>query len=620
MRTPGRKSRRFRTVRDELAHREARLTELERAHRRLQRLYEVSRQLASFHSVEQTIPQVIERVAQVLAVRSAVLVLGTAATTRTTLWRVEDHPEEGQAAVARARDTYAFLTRVGDGLTWDEAGTMTLPLARGDDTADPAAGPFIALPLVVDHGPIFGVLQIESERPLDEQDLLFANAVVNQLAIAIDRDVVAAARHAAAAAAQREQTILAQVGAAVTSTLDHDAAVAALARCAVACFADLCILDEGEVEAGAPRRRTVVFADEHKQQALAEPLTRYAPRPGWTTLEARVLAGGGPLLVPAIQDPAAAGLAHDRDHADLLVAAGVHSAMALPLAGVGVLTFALAESNRCYDARELALGEEIARQAALGLGNARLYEQARRATVARDNLLAVVSHDLKNPLGTILMDLEMLAPRGDQAPGDDVRRHLQRIGRSAQRMHRLIADLLDTASIEAGRFSVSPERLELAPALAETLDLVQPLAARKQLALASEVPERLPAVLADPGRIQQVLLNLLGNAIKFTPEGGRITVRAEVAGDRAILSVTDTGPGIAAEELPHLFERFWQARRTARLGTGLGLFIARGIVEAHGGTLWVESQPGEGSRFTFTLPRAPAAPRDRDELAVRGRP
>ncbi len=244
-------------------------------------------------------------------------------------------------------------------------------------------------------------------------------------------------------------------------------------------------------------------------------------------------------------------------------------------------------------------------------------EQARRATSVRDNLLAVVSHDLRNPLSVILMATASMArPFG----GDDRRKSHKQIGsikRAAERMNYLIQDLLDAASIEAGELSVERRRLAVAPLIAEAIDAMQPLAARKSLHLENELPADLPPVLADTGRLQQVFANLLANAIKFTSDGGTITVRAETVREIVQFSVTDTGSGIPSEDLPHLFDRFWQAPRTARQGTGLGLSIVRGIVVAHGGRVWVESRVGAGSTFFFTLPRAL---HDGKELAERESP
>jgi PAS domain S-box-containing protein len=228
-------------------------------------------------------------------------------------------------------------------------------------------------------------------------------------------------------------------------------------------------------------------------------------------------------------------------------------------------------------------------------------EQAHRAAHDREDLLALVSHDLKNPLSVILMTVASLVKKLEAASSQHARDQLQTIWRSAERMNHLIGDLLDSASVDAGKLAVEPEPTAVALLVEEAIDAMRPLAAAKALLLESDVPGDVPRVWADPSRLQQVLGNLLGNAVKFTPRGGRIRVGAVAVGDRVQFAVEDTGPGIAEKELPHLFDRFWQSRRTARLGSGLGLSIVKGIVLAHGGKVWVKSSLGAGSTFFFTL-------------------
>lgn len=290
-------------------------------------------------------------------------------------------------------------------------------------------------------------------------------------------------------------------------------------------------------------------------------------------------------------------------------AVGPRSLIAVPLVArgrtLGVLNFIMAGSGRRYSAAELGFAEELASRAAVAIDNARLYEQAQRAIRDRENLLAVVSHDLRNLLSVIVTSLAILTIT---LQGNDVSKSKEQIARAqrlADRMRRLIDDLLDASSLEAGHFAIEPRRHTVASLVAEALDAVHPLAASKSLYLESELPPELPAVLADAARLQQVFANLLGNAVKFTPEGGTIAVRAEPANNMVTFSVTDTGSGIGEHELPYVFDRFWKTERTARFGTGLGLFIAKGIVEAHGGTIGVASQVGAGSTFFFTLPVAP---------------
>ncbi|WP_438039097.1 ATP-binding protein [Sorangium sp. So ce128] len=234
-----------------------------------------------------------------------------------------------------------------------------------------------------------------------------------------------------------------------------------------------------------------------------------------------------------------------------------------------------------------------------------LYQEAQSATRAREDLLAIVSHDLRAPLSAMIMSIELLMSGGPDSSGRS-RERLDIIKRSAERMSRLIRDLLDAAAMEAGRLSVERRPVPLAPLVGDAVDAIRPLAAAKLLRLTNELAADLPAVSADPVRLQQVLSNLLENAVKFTPARGEITVRARALGDEVMLSVTDTGLGIAQGDIPLIFDRFWQARPTARAGTGLGLSIVKGIVDAHDGRIWVESSVGRGSAFFVALPVAEA--------------
>lgn len=251
---------------------------------------------------------------------------------------------------------------------------------------------------------------------------------------------------------------------------------------------------------------------------------------------------------------------------------------------------------------------QMAQIAASALENARLFQEAEAATRTRDDMLAIVSHDLRTPLSVISLSTEGMLAALPQ--GEEVRRQrtaLERIQRAARRMNTLVGDLLDASQIEAGQLPV--DKCPNAPAalVEEAVESIRPLAADRSLRLTSSVPEGLPSIEVDRSRILQVFSNLLGNAVKFTSIGGEITVSAEPQPGHVLFSVTDTGPGIPAEDLPHLFDRHWQARATARKGAGLGLFIAKGIVEAHEGVLQVRTQRGVGSTFFFTLPAGAAA-------------
>ncbi|HEX2208572.1 MAG TPA: hybrid sensor histidine kinase/response regulator [Longimicrobium sp.] len=230
---------------------------------------------------------------------------------------------------------------------------------------------------------------------------------------------------------------------------------------------------------------------------------------------------------------------------------------------------------------------------------------AEAAVNARDEVLRIVAHDIGNSLSAVkihTMVLERTLPEGDAQA--EARKRTEAIRHLTQQMDRLRQDLLDVAAIEAGRLSFEPHETRLHEVVDDVLGTVSGVAAEKALALESGVDPDLPAVWADRERLHQVLGNLVGNAVKFTPARGGVRVTAERDGDEIRVAVADTGPGIPAEHLENVFDRFWQARSTRRAGAGLGLAIARGVVEAHGGRIRARSEVGKGTTFEFTLPVA----------------
>lgn len=258
-----------------------------------------------------------------------------------------------------------------------------------------------------------------------------------------------------------------------------------------------------------------------------------------------------------------------------------------------------------FDESDSAILTQLAQLAAVALENARLFRAAQDATHARDDLVAIVSHDLRNPIHTIHMAASFLL---EIAPATDrrlqARRQLEVIQRSATRANRLIQDLLDVAKIQAGGLAVDTTVVEVRSLVDEAVESATPLAAAAQIVVTGNVPDDIPAVASDRERVLQVFSNLVGNAIKFTPKGGQIRILSALENGEVRITVADSGPGIPAENLDHVFDRYWQAKSTAKLGTGLGLSIAKGIVEAHGGRIWAESPPSSGAEFNFTLPLA----------------
>jgi signal transduction histidine kinase len=275
-----------------------------------------------------------------------------------------------------------------------------------------------------------------------------------------------------------------------------------------------------------------------------------------------------------------------------------------PLPAIGIVAGLIAMSilsGRVTDAIRSVIATEVSRmtmERQVDRANARVAE-AQAASRAREEVLRIVAHDLRNPLATILMAADLL---GEPSMTEE-QRSIQAavVKRTGARMNRLIHDLLNIARLDTGQLTVELREVEPAQLIANALELMQPIANEASIALVAELGERLPLVEADVERIGQVFSNLIGNAIKFTEPGGRITLRAESADARVWFSVTDTGAGIPPEQLEKVFGQFWQGRQTDRRGIGLGLTIARGIVEAHGGKIGVDSEVGMGTRFWFGL-------------------
>jgi PAS domain S-box-containing protein len=287
---------------------------------------------------------------------------------------------------------------------------------------------------------------------------------------------------------------------------------------------------------------------------------------------------------------------------------GARSLLIVPLhaAGetLGALTLIRTRGDG-FDAEQRVLAEKFATSAAATLANGRLYDDARNANRARDEVLGIVSHDLRNPISAIAMCARVLR---DNPPSDPAKHAelLTTISESTEWVNRLIQDLIDVASIERGRLSLSVQQEEPSQLALQALHMFELEAAENGLALDAHLPTNLPLAAADAGRIVQVMANLLRNAIKFTPRGGRVAVGVEHNDGVLTFSVTDTGSGLSEESQRRVFDRYWQAPNGKRgSGSGLGLSIAKGIVDAHGGSIWVESKLGKGSKFAFTVPRVP---------------
>ena len=414
--------------------------------------------------------------------------------------------------------------------------------------------------------------------------------------------------------AERRFAFLAEASSVLGASLDYDATLTNIAKLAVPFVADWCTVDLLE-PGGGVRRVALAHGNPPLRAEIVRAASVYPPDPEGMHPRTRVLATGRAELFPDFGGMDLARVIRDPAQLQMMREIGYRSAMIVPLAArgqtLGAVTFATTHSGRRYGAADLSLAEDLARRAALAVDNARLYrdaqqarEQAEAASQAKDEFLAVVSHELRTPLAAALLWARMLA-RGGLDPAR-IARAADTIERSMRRQARLVEDLLDASRIVTGSLRLDTRPVELAPVVAAAVEAVRPLAIAKGVDLAPLPGSAVGLVLGDPERLQQIFANLLENAVEFTPAGGRVAVGLDREGDRARVRVSDNGEGIAADLLPHVFERFRQGDSTSTRvhgGLGLGLTIVRELVGLHGGTVRAESEgTGLGSTFTVELP------------------
>lgn len=398
----------------------------------------------------------------------------------------------------------------------------------------------------------------------------------------------------ARAGAEREErraAFLASAGQELAGSLDYNQTITTLARLVVPNLAGLAAIDLIDDD-GSLRREAVRHHDPEREAELSARLKERVELPEGLdkTIEERLprLVGAASSLFEYLGQSV-------RE---------VRSFAIVPLVSrgevLGIVT-AAAREGRSFSEDDLTLLAELARHASLAIDNARLYLHSQQAVRAREEVLAIVSHDLRNPLNAMTLAASLL--RQSPSLDADDREQLELIGISATRMSRLIADLLDATRLEGGkRLPIEPARVEVSELLHEAHELFRAQAAACAITLDIEEQSYAPAVHADRDRVMQVLSNLIGNAMKFTPAQGIIRCSAKQQNEEVVFLVADSGSGIPSEHLEHIFKPYWQAKRAERLGAGLGLAITKGIVESHGGRIWVESESGKGTRFFFTLP------------------
>jgi PAS domain S-box-containing protein len=402
--------------------------------------------------------------------------------------------------------------------------------------------------------------------------------------------------------AEDAQRFLAEAGETLASSLGPEETVDNVARLAVPRLADACIVNV--YHSGGFHEVAVAHIDPEQEQQLRKSRAEHPIDATGGHPVAEVIRTGKPVIVADLSTSS-----HRIDgQSDMVM--GVFGgdppagALFLPMIArdqlIGVI--ALYTHNRKLDDDGIRLAEELARRGGLALDNARLHEQVRLGLQARDDMIGIVSHDLRNPVHAVKM-LTGVILGGGTPPSPQVAEYAGVIRQAAEQMDTLIQDLLDITRVEAGRLSVELLPVDTAVLLEESLRTLEPVAGSKSIDLRLDAAPDLPPVRADVERIGQALSNLVGNAVKFSPSGNEVIVKAAERDGEVVVSVTDHGPGMTPDQLAHAFDRFWQSRRTDREGAGLGLAITKGIVDAHGGRIWVESAVGRGSTFYFTLPK-----------------
>ncbi len=420
-----------------------------------------------------------------------------------------------------------------------------------------------------------------------------------------------AARGAAEQVARRLRFLL-ESTTELTSSLDHEATYATLARLCVnelADWAEVYSLEEGVV-----KRLQVANCDPAKAPLLRE-LHNAVIDPDSRHPVLRVLESREALLAETASEDLVESTIVDERHRAIVRTLGMTSLMMVPMIArdrvLGAIGLVRSNPERKFTAQDLALAEDVAARAALAVDNALLYEEAQEANRAKADFLAIVSHDLRTPLNAIMGYANLLQMGVPEPVPESARERLKRISTAAEHLLYLLDELLEFARLESGRDEAHPVDVDLRDVAREVATVAEPLAQERKLQFELAIPDAPLVLHTDPDKVRQILLNLAGNALKYTERGTVRVVLGGTTGQEGVIAVRDTGMGIAPEHQERIFEPFWQidaGPRTRSRGTGLGLSVVRRLVQLLGGTVAVTSEPGRGSTFTVTLPAAPPAP------------
>jgi len=417
----------------------------------------------------------------------------------------------------------------------------------------------------------------------------------------IARDISDRKRHA------ERTAFLAEAGAVLAGSLDYLTTLKTIANLAVPAIADWCtvdvLTDERKLDCVA-----VAHVDPSKVELARTVRERYEDPNSPYTPSAVVRTGKPAMLERITDDMIVAAAKGDAERVQLVRSLGLNSYIIVPLTAhrrmFGALTLATAESGRIYGQDDLTFAQDIASRAALAVDNARAYDSARAANQLKDEFLATLSHELRTPLNAILGYARLV--QSGVLPRERQARAFGTIERNATALTQIIEDILDVSRIIAGKVRLNIQPIDLPDVIKNSVEALLPAADAKQIRVQTILDPAASPVSGDPDRLQQIVWNLVSNAVKFTPKGGTIQVRLERVNSHVELTVSDTGIGISSDFLPHIFERFRQGDpTTTRLhgGLGLGLAIVRQLVELHGGTIHAASGGKDrGTTFRVRLP------------------
>lgn len=422
--------------------------------------------------------------------------------------------------------------------------------------------------------------------------------------------------------AEYDARFLAEASAILSSRLDESRAMEHVAQLAVPFFADWCVVDM-VAEDGSLNRLVIAHVDPAKVELIRELERRFPTTPESPHGVYQVIRTGGSDMIPDITDEMLERGVPDKEKLRLLRELGPRSHLCVPVSGkagtIGAISFGLAESGRRFAEKDLRLAEDLARRAAIAIENARLYAELKKADQRKDEFLATLAHELRNPLAPIRNALHLLdRPEFEGATRDEVRSVVKR---QVDHMTRLVEDLLDVSRITRGTVELRKETVDLATVINRSVEASRPLMGDQGHALSITLPDEPIHLEADPTRLEQIFDNLLNNAAKYTDPGGQVSLSAERNGDFVEVRVRDTGIGIAPEQLPKIFDLFMQAERRldrSQGGLGIGLSLVRSLVEMHGGTVSVHSEgPGQGTEFVVRLPVLASAPAPKAPVAAK---